>query len=121
MLDVEERSGVTVLRLSADAVVDLWSRDDGAQSGNRTTARNEVLAEVGQVTAWYQAMATALTGSGEVPTELPPENTTMSASAPSCSRPFRRAAAVALSRRCAGISDIFRKASIRVRRPCVRT
>jgi len=66
-------TGVTVLRLSADAVVDLWSRDDGAQSGNRTAARNEVLAEVGQVTAWYQAMATALTGSGEVPTELPPD------------------------------------------------
>ncbi len=66
-------TGVTVLRLSADAVVDLWSRDDGAQSGDRTTARNEVLAEVGQVTAWYQAMATALAGSGEVPTELPPD------------------------------------------------
>ena len=66
-------TGVTVLRLSADAVVDLWSRDDGAQSGNRTAARNEVLAEVGQVTAWYQAMATALTGSGEVPTEVPPD------------------------------------------------
>ena len=66
-------TGVTVLRLSADAVVDLWSRDDGAQSGNRTAARNEVLAEVGQVTAWYQAVATALTGSGEVPAELPPD------------------------------------------------
>ena len=66
-------TGVTVLRLSADAVVDLWSRDDGAQSGNRTAARNEVLAEVGQVNAWYQAMATALTGSGEVPTEVPPD------------------------------------------------
>jgi uncharacterized membrane protein YccC len=64
-------TGVTVLRLSADAVVDLWSRDDGAQSGNRTAARNEVLAEVGQVTAWYQAMATALTGSGEAPAQLP--------------------------------------------------
>ncbi len=66
-------TGVTVLRLSADAVVDLWSRDDGAQSGNRTAARNEVLAEVGQITAWYQAMATALTGPGQVPTELLPD------------------------------------------------
>ena len=28
---------------------------------------------MGQVTAWYQAMATALTGSGEVPTEVPPD------------------------------------------------
>ncbi|HEY2281086.1 MAG TPA: FUSC family protein, partial [Streptosporangiaceae bacterium] len=66
-------TGVTVLRLSADAVVDLWSRDDGAQSGDRTTARNEVLAEIGQVTAWYQTMATALTGSGEAPAELAPD------------------------------------------------
>jgi uncharacterized membrane protein YccC len=66
-------TGVTVLRLSADAVVDLWSRDDGKPSGDRTAARTEVLAEVGQVTAWYQAMAAALTGSGAVPAELAPD------------------------------------------------
>jgi uncharacterized membrane protein YccC len=66
-------TGVTVLRLSADAVVDLWSRDDGKPSGDRTAARTEVLAAVGQVTAWYQAMAEALTGSAPVPAELPPD------------------------------------------------
>jgi hypothetical protein len=66
-------TGVTVLRLSADAVVDLWSRDDGKPSGDRTAARTEVLAAVGQVTAWYQAMAAALTGTGQVPAELPPD------------------------------------------------
>ncbi|HEY2521968.1 MAG TPA: FUSC family protein [Streptosporangiaceae bacterium] len=66
-------TGVTVLRLSADAVVDLWSRDDGRPSGDRTAARTEVLAAAGQVTAWYQAMADALTGSGPVPAELPPD------------------------------------------------
>jgi uncharacterized membrane protein YccC len=66
-------TGITVLRLSADAVVDLWSRDDGTPSGDRTAARTEVLAAVGQVTAWYQAMAAALTGSGQVPAELPPD------------------------------------------------
>jgi uncharacterized membrane protein YccC len=66
-------TGVTVLRLSADAVVDLWSRDDGKPSGDRTAARTEVLAAVGQVTAWYQAMAAALTGSGAVPAGLPPD------------------------------------------------
>jgi uncharacterized membrane protein YccC len=66
-------TGVTVLRLSADAVVDLWSRDDGKPSGDRTAARTEVLAAVGQVTAWYQAMAAALTGSGAIPAELAPD------------------------------------------------
>jgi uncharacterized membrane protein YccC len=66
-------TGVTVLRLSADAVVDLWSRDDGKPSGDRTVARTEVLAAVGQVNAWYQAMAAALTGPGQVPAELPPD------------------------------------------------
>ncbi|HEY0718406.1 MAG TPA: FUSC family protein, partial [Streptosporangiaceae bacterium] len=66
-------TGVTVLRLSADAVVDLWNRDDGAPSGDRTAARTEVLTAAAQVNAWYQAMAGALTGSGEVPAELPPD------------------------------------------------
>jgi uncharacterized membrane protein YccC len=64
-------TGVTVLRLSADAVVDLWSRDEGAPEGDRTAARNEVISEVNQVTAWYQAMAAALDGPGTVPAELP--------------------------------------------------
>ena len=68
-------TGVTVLRLSADAVVDLWGRDDGAQSGDRTAARNEVLAEVNQVTAWYQATAAAMTGSGAVPAQVPADPT----------------------------------------------
>lgn len=66
-------TGVTVLRLSADAVVDLWARDDGAPSGDRIAARNEVLAAANQVTGWYQAIAAALTGSGDVPAELPPD------------------------------------------------
>ena len=67
-------TGVTVLRLSADAVVDLWSRDDGAPEGDRTAARNVVVSEASQVTAWYQAMAAALDGPGAVPAELPPDD-----------------------------------------------
>ena len=65
-------TGVTVLRLSADAVVDLWSRDEGVPEGDRTAARNEVVSEINAVTAWYQAMAAALDGTGAVPAELPP-------------------------------------------------
>ena len=67
-------TGVAVLRLSADAVVDLWQRDDGgAPAGDRTAARNEVLAAENQVSDWYEAVARALAGDGDVPAELPPD------------------------------------------------
>jgi len=67
-------TGVTVLRLSADAVVDLWSRDEGVPEGDRTAARNQVVSEVNAVTTWYKAMASALDGSGAVPAELSPDD-----------------------------------------------
>ena len=64
-------TGVAVLRLSGDAVVDLWQRDDGgAPAGDRTAARNEVLAADTQVSGWYDEMARALAGAGDVPAEL---------------------------------------------------
>jgi len=64
-------TGVAVLRLSGDAVVDLWQRDDGgAPAGDRTAARNEVLAADTQVSGWYEEMARALAGAGDVPAEL---------------------------------------------------
>ena len=67
-------TGVAVLRLTADAVVDLWERGDGgAPAGDRSAARNEVLAAGTQVFSWYEAMANALAGAGDVPPELPPD------------------------------------------------
>jgi Fusaric acid resistance protein-like len=67
-------TGVAVLRLTADAVVHLWEHGDGgARTGDRTAARNEVLAVGTQVLGWYEAMASALAGAGEVPKELPPD------------------------------------------------
>jgi uncharacterized membrane protein YccC len=67
-------TGVAVLRLSADAVVDLWQRDEGgAPAGDRTAARNEVLAADNQVSGWYEVVARALAGDGDVPVELPPD------------------------------------------------
>ena len=62
-----------MLRLTADAVVDLWERGGGAPAGDRTAARNEVLTVGTQVFSWYEAMANALSGAGEVPRELPPD------------------------------------------------
>ncbi|MGO9784732.1 MAG: FUSC family protein [Streptosporangiaceae bacterium] len=67
-------TGVAVLRLSADAVLDLWQRDDGgALAGDRTAARDEVLAADDQVSGWYEMVARALAGEGDVPAELPPD------------------------------------------------
>ena len=67
-------TGVAVLRLTADAVVDLWERGDGgAPAGDRSAARNEVLTAGTQVFSWYEAMANALAGAGDVPPELRPD------------------------------------------------
>lgn len=67
-------TGVAILRLSADAVVDLWQQDEsGAPAGDRTAARNEVLGAETLIFGWYEALARALAGSGDVPPELPPD------------------------------------------------
>jgi uncharacterized membrane protein YccC len=66
-------TGVVILRLSADAVVDLWARDGDTPAGDRSPARHEVVAAGAQVADWYEALAQALTGSGDVPAELGPD------------------------------------------------
>jgi hypothetical protein len=67
-------TGIAALRLGADAVVDLWQQDGGSvPAGDRTAARNEVLGAETLVFSWYEAMARALAGSGDVPAELPPD------------------------------------------------
>ncbi len=67
-------TGVAVLRLTADAVVNLWERGDGgAPAGDRSAARKEVLTAGTQVFSWYEAMANALAGAGDVLPELPPD------------------------------------------------
>jgi uncharacterized membrane protein YccC len=66
-------TGVVILRLSADAVVDLWARDGDAPAGDASPARHEVAAAGAQVADWYEALAQALTGSGGVPAELAPD------------------------------------------------
>ncbi len=63
-------TGVAGLRLAADAVLDLWRRDDGTASGDRSTARRELLATTEHVGDWYTGLADSLTGHGDVPAPL---------------------------------------------------
>lgn len=58
---------VAVLRLTADAVLDLWGRDQGTHTGDRTAARAEIERAGTALTKWFEATASALAGFGEVP------------------------------------------------------
>lgn len=64
-------TGVAVLRLTADAILDLWSGADHARSGDRTAARAELLGSGARLVEWYQQVARALAGAGAVPEPLP--------------------------------------------------
>lgn len=63
-------SGVTALRLSADAVLDLWQRDEDQGSGDRAAARLELLRNMEQVRDWYDDLAESLDGEHPVPASL---------------------------------------------------
>jgi hypothetical protein len=53
-------TGVAGLRLTADAVLELWRRDDGTPAGDRTAARGELAAAADAVAGWYESMAAVL-------------------------------------------------------------
>jgi uncharacterized membrane protein YccC len=64
-------TGVAGLRLAADAVLDLWEREDGASAGDRAAARRELSAAGERVADWYDRLAAALAGgNAEVPEPL---------------------------------------------------
>jgi uncharacterized membrane protein YccC len=58
-------TGVGGLRLAADAVLDLWQREDGASTGDRAEARRELLRASELVKAWYDDLAASLVDGGE--------------------------------------------------------
>jgi hypothetical protein len=66
-------TGVAGLRLAAEAVLDLWRRDEGAPDGDRAAAQRELIGGAQLVTDWYERLAGSLTGAGEVPEPLPRE------------------------------------------------
>jgi len=63
-------SGVAGLRLAADAVLDLWQRDDGRSGGDRAAATSTLLARSDAVAGWYEAFGSALVGGCELPVPL---------------------------------------------------
>ena len=53
-------SGIGGLRLAADAVLDIWQREDGTARGDRSAARGELLRSSELVKRWYEDLATSL-------------------------------------------------------------
>jgi uncharacterized membrane protein YccC len=64
-------TGVAGLRLAADAVLDLWGRDDGRAAGDRAAARLELLRSTESIRGWYDDLAYSLNGVHPVPAPLP--------------------------------------------------
>jgi len=63
-------SGVTALRLAADAVLDLWQRDEDPVSDDRASARMELLRSVELIRNWYDDLAGSLDGERTIPPTL---------------------------------------------------
>jgi Fusaric acid resistance protein-like len=59
-------AGVAGLRLAADAVLDLWQREDGQAPGDRAGARGELLSSSEAVRTWYQDFAASIVTHGSV-------------------------------------------------------
>ncbi len=53
-------TGVAGLRLTADAVLDIWERDDGSRRGEPTVACEELLRSSELVRSWYESFAHSL-------------------------------------------------------------
>jgi uncharacterized membrane protein YccC len=69
-------TGVAEVRLAADAVLDLWTRETGSTSGTRTAARVALADATSAVTAWYLGFADALQAVGRVSEAAAADGTT---------------------------------------------
>lgn len=59
-------TGVTGMRLAADAIVDLWS-EEGVREGHRSAARRELTRAVAGMASWYDHFGASLTRAEAVP------------------------------------------------------
>jgi hypothetical protein len=53
-------TGVSGLRLAADAILEMWQREDGSDGGDRSGAREELLRASERVEGWYDEFAERL-------------------------------------------------------------
>jgi hypothetical protein len=63
--------GVAGLRLTADAVLDLWQREDGQAPGDRAGAREQLLAAAENIRAWYDDLGRSLAAGAPLRAALP--------------------------------------------------
>ena len=63
-------NGATALRLTGDAVLDLWQRDAHQAEGDRSAARAELIQTSGRIRGWYEDLATSLAYRNEAPAPL---------------------------------------------------
>ncbi|MFJ9712635.1 FUSC family protein [Streptomyces sp. NPDC101234] len=66
-------NAVAVLRLTGDAVLDLWSSVGPRPGGDRSQARREVRGSGGRLVAWFEQAAGALLGTDEPPPPAAPD------------------------------------------------
>ncbi len=66
-------AGVVSLRLTSEAVLDLWDEAGSDSRDDRTAARGELLESTAAVEGWYETLAVALAGHGDVPAALAPD------------------------------------------------
>ncbi|WP_062347022.1 FUSC family protein [Herbidospora yilanensis] len=64
-------ASVTVLQYSAEAIVDLWSRDDGHVDRDRSAAQMEIVTAADPVATWFERAGQALGREAPVPERLP--------------------------------------------------
>ncbi|MYS15501.1 FUSC family protein [Streptomyces sp. SID4982] len=58
---------VAIMRLTADAVIDLWSRAGRVPADGRAAASGEILASCESVASWFESAGRALAGDGAAP------------------------------------------------------
>jgi uncharacterized membrane protein YccC len=63
-------TGAAALRLTADAVLDLWQRDEHQAQGDRAAASTQLQATSRQITGWYDGLSASLTQDVAVPSPL---------------------------------------------------
>lgn len=66
-------AGVASLRLTSEAVLDLWDEAGSGSRDDRATARSELLESTAAVEGWYETLAVSLAGHGAVPAALAPD------------------------------------------------